>query len=94
MFAFETTQGKIFFIVNILLILIIVGLSLFNGAILPVIIGIIPSIIYILIGTFLIKCLVTGDCNKTAWFFTIINIIIPLIMISFLVMGITGSIIN
>lgn len=87
MFVFETTPGRIFFIVNILLILILIGLSLYSGNILNAVIGMIPSIIYILVGTFLINCLVTGDCNKTAWFFTIINIIVPLIFIGILTMS-------
>jgi hypothetical protein len=92
MFVWETKPGKVFFVVNIILILLLAGLSLFSGAIFAAIIGVIPYVIYILIATFLINCLVTGDCNKTAWLIVVLNIIIPLIMISFMVMGIGASV--
>lgn len=75
---FETIQAKLVLGFNVLALIVVAAIYILNGAVIEAIYGSLSFLIFAVLGTLTVNCLVMGNCNTYSWILTAISILLAI----------------
>lgn len=88
--VFETLQSKLVLAFNLLAGAIILGVLLFQKQWVNAAITSTSFFFFALIGSFLVNCLIIGDCGKYSWFITVLSIVVAMGAVGLVLLNLFG----